>query len=249
MTSSKYGLAKRVLNAIPGSRETLAASFTRLPDAVSPYVYEIARRTVFKDNFKRVRVFQAALTEAAKSQDLGHYLEFGVARGTSLITMYKLARNLGVAAQMQFHAFDSFEGLPDDEGHFVVGDMAYAEPTFRQFVRKAGVPLDQVTTSPGFFDKSLSADLSGTLGIKPDMAHIVHVDCDLYVSTVPVLEFLAPLLGKGSVIIFDDWFSFDDEPDPWMHGEQRAFNEWPLRDRFDPVAMTYPWNAAFKLVR
>ncbi len=81
------------------------------------------------------------------------------------------------------------------------------------------------------------------------MAHIVHVDCDLYVSTVPVLEFLAPLLGKGSVIIFDDWFSFYDEPDPWIHGEQRAFNERPLRDRFDPVAMTYPWNAAFKLMR
>lgn len=249
MTASKYGLAKRMLNALPGSREALASSFTRLPDALSPYVYEVARRTVFKDNLKRVPVFSAALQEVAKANNLGHYLEFGVARGTSLITMYKLAAELGLARKMRFHAFDSFEGLPEAEGDFVAGEMAYSERTFRRFVRKAGVPEHYVTTTPGFYDKSLSADVAAALGIEQGKAHVVHIDCDLYISTVPVLEFLAPLLGKGSVLIFDDWFSFEDSPEPWLQGEQRAFNEWPLRDRFDPVAITYPWNAAFKLVR
>lgn len=193
--------------------------------------------------------FSAALVEMAKSNNIGHYLEFGVARGTSLITMYKLAKRMGLAHKMGFHAFDSFAGLPEGEGDFVPGEMAYPEHTFRRFVRKAGVPERQITTTPGFFDQSLSEGLADRLGIEAGRAHIVHIDCDLYVSTVPVLAFLTPLLGKGSVIIFDDWFSFEESAEPWNQGEQRAFNEWSLRDRFDPVAITYPWNAAFKLAR
>ena len=35
---------------------------------------------------------------------------------------------------------------------------------------------------------------------------IVHIDVDLYSSTVEVLEFVRPLLVKGSILIFDDWY-------------------------------------------
>jgi hypothetical protein len=243
---SKYGAAKRLLNAI-GGREALANGFCHLPDAISPHAYRLARRFVFRDNGKRLAVFEAAFTEASRRGNLGDYLEFGVARGTSLISAYETARSFGVA--MRFHAFDSFEGLPASEGDFVAGDMSYPEAVFRRFVHKAGVRTDALTTTAGFFDKSLSTERADDLEIQRGKAHVVHVDCDLYSSTVPVLDFIGGFLGVGSVVIFDDWFSFEEQARPWEHGEQRAFAEWPLRDRFEPLAITYPWNAAFKMAR
>jgi hypothetical protein len=66
------------------------------------------------------------------------------------------------------------------------------------------------------------------------------VDCDLYKSTVPVLNFLTSRLSTGSVIAFDDWRCFRNQPD---FGEQRAVSEWlaqnphiKLRELF-----TYGW--------
>lgn len=245
----KYGAAKRLLGLVPGSREALASLYMRLPNAVSAVAYNAARHLVFRDNERRMPAFEAAFAEARRSGNVGDYLEFGVARGTSMISAMKIARRSDGFEAMRFHAFDSFEGLPGDEGDFAKGDMAYGEQVFTRFLSKAGVPLDKVTITKGFFDDSLSPARAAELGIEPGRAHIVHVDCDLYRSTVPVLQFIAPLLGTGSVVIFDDWFSFDDELRPWEHGEQRAFREWSERKRFEPVAMTYRWNSAWKLVR
>ncbi|WP_161860746.1 hypothetical protein [Algicella marina] len=75
------------------------------------------------------------------------------------------------------------------------------------------------------------------------------MDCDIYVSTREALAIVAPLVDVGSVIIFDDWFSFRDEPDPSKHWEKRAFAEWELRDCLEPLAITYNWNASFVRVR
>ena len=49
------------------------------------------------------------------------------------------------------------------------------------------------------------------------------IDCDLYESTVPVLDFITPYLAVGTVIVFDDWRCFRNHPD---FGEQRACREW-----------------------
>jgi hypothetical protein len=49
------------------------------------------------------------------------------------------------------------------------------------------------------------------------------IDCDLYSSTKPVLEFITNLIDNGTILIFDDWFSYKGSPN---HGEQKACNEW-----------------------
>lgn len=242
----KYGVAKWFMSSVPGSREMLARAYMRLPRTLSRAAYRIARTTIFRDNEKRLPVFEAAFAEVAKSKRPGDYLEFGVARGTSLISAFDIARNNHTFDQMRFFAFDSFRGLPSGEGDFVAGDMAYAQNTFMSFIERAGVDLERVRTTQGFFDKTLTAELAAVLRIAHGRAHIVHIDCDLYQSTVPVLDFIAPLLGAGSVIIFDDWFSFDQEPNPAEYGEQRAFAEWIERSKFDLLSLTPGWNVAWK---
>lgn len=245
---SKYGVAKRLMNSLPGSREFLAQGYMKLPIGVSRAIYRTARRTVFRDNERRMPVFESAFARVAATGRVGDYLEFGVARGTSLISAWDIAQRYRAFDHSRFFAFDSFCGLPSGEGDFVAGDMAYAEGTFRRFARQAGVDLRRVYTIAGFFDKNLTSSLANELAIEPGRAHVVHIDCDLYRSAVPVLDFIAPLLGVGSVIIFDDWFSFEDEARPEDHGEQRAFGEWAERDCFQQLAVTRPWNIAWQLM-
>ena len=40
---------------------------------------------------------------------------------------------------------------------------------------------------------------------------------------MPVLKFITPYLERGSVIVFDDWHAFRNNPN---YGEQRACREW-----------------------
>ncbi len=81
--------------------------------------------------------------------------------------------------------------------------------------------LDDVVTVPGFYDETLGAATKQRLGL--EKAALVYIDCDLYESTVPVLEFITDLVGQGTIIVFDDWYRYQGRAD---QGEQRACAEW-----------------------
>jgi O-methyltransferase len=153
----------------------------------------------------------------------GDYLEFGVYRGDSFAVAYHaLQRQRRSHASRgdnspeyqrwkqtrpRFFAFDSFEGLP--------------EGSATRHVDYAPVDLKDVVVVPGFYDRTLNAQMKEQHGLR--RAAMVMIDCDLYESTVPVLEFLTDLVGQGTILIFHDWFRFRGSP---KHGEQRACREW-----------------------
>ena len=170
-----------------------------------------------KDEMLRV-VFPAVTSWRVE----GEYFEFGVYEGRAMIAAYQNA----VRSNRRFHffAFDSFEGLPSsDEGgdKFPEGKYACSQDRFLENLRKAGVDTSLVTCVPGFYDQSLTTELQEQLA--SHKAAIVWVDCDLYDSTVPVLDFIVPFLQTGTIICFDDWFSYGGDP---TKGEIRATREW-----------------------
>ncbi len=159
----------------------------------------------------------------------GDYLEFGVFEGRTFGYAYKVMAPL--FSDMRFVAFDSFEGLPEPRGldandkyssSFHRGQFACSHEIFlRNLEAKWQVDLSRVRTVPGWFDRTLRDD-------SPDVADLTTVaaawiDCDLYESTVPVLDFLTSRLRVGSVILFDDWRCFRNLA---SQGEQRACAEW-----------------------
>jgi hypothetical protein len=239
---SKYSLAKRAVQAVPGLRELGATAFTALPLPLSAWTYRLMRQWVFRDEQHRLPAVRASFERFDASGGPVPYLEFGVARGTSIISADAIARSRGLA--LRIFAFDSFRGLPAGEGTFARGDMAYSEPTFRRFTAKAGVDQARVTSVPGMFADTLTEALRARLGLGPGR-YVVHVDCDLYASTRDVLAWLRPMLAPGSVLIFDDWFAFDNEPTPELHGEQRAFAEWDDRAHWAELHVEPQWNVAF----
>ena len=189
---------------------------------------------------------RTAASHIAFNQIEGDYLEFGVWKGASFSTAY---HEIGKQRQIQnqfgydsaefnqwkvnkprFFAFDSFEGLPADgvENRMVdYGAGAYycAEDNFVTNLKFAGVNMADVTRVKGFYDQTCNAETKLKYDIKA--AAIVMIDCDLYASTVPVLDFLTDIIQQGTIIIFDDWFRFKGNPN---EGEQRACGEWLERN-------------------
>jgi hypothetical protein len=158
----------------------------------------------------------------------GDYCEFGVFKGTTF--SYMATRGGHFLKDTRFVAFDSFEGLPPlsevdaRDGYssgFFPGQFAFGLEDFRKSVAEAGAPMDRVVVVPGWFDATLAEGSPATKQLPRVSA--AWIDCDLYSSTVPVLNFLATRLSVGSVLLFDDWRCFRNKPD---RGQQLACRQW-----------------------
>ena len=133
----------------------------------------------------------------------GLYLEFGVATGSTLRVITDAAPAGSV------YGFDSFEGLPEHwRMGYSVGQFATAE--------LPDVPGAELVV--GLFDATLDPFLEA----HPEPVAFLHVDADLYSSTVTVLDALAPRMRAGTVIVFDEYFNFPG----WEDHEHRAWTEF-----------------------
>ena len=155
----------------------------------------------------------------------GDYAEFGVYKGGTLISAYHIARFSGIK-NMVFFAYDSFEGLPQpkkSDNLFIwkKGDFNFSLENVKRNLKRSSVSLEKFKFIKGFYEKSLKNEH----GIKKLAA--VHIDCDYYESTVLVLEYIKKYLQTGTVILFDDWYCFRNDPNL---GEQRAVKEFLARN-------------------
>ena len=155
----------------------------------------------------------------------GDYVEFGVFRGRSFVEAWHAA-NYWKREAMRFIAFDSFAGLPeivdvDAGGPFRQADYHASREEFETTLRKNRLPPSRVSIIEGLFSHTLRPDARTATGV--EQVAVAVIDCDLYASTVSVLDYLTDLLVDGSVLIFDDWYTFKARAD---RGEQRAAAEW-----------------------
>ena len=138
----------------------------------------------------------------------GHIMEFGVFKGYSARVLRDELWRCRTWDSRQWrkriYACDSFEGLPTSYEHLPKGNFATPVP------RLTGMRIVK-----GFFDKSLTPELAAEVG----RVSLAHLDADLYESTVTVLDWLTPLLGPGSLLLFDEFLGEDP-------AEARAFLEW-----------------------
>lgn len=135
--------------------------------------------------------------------------EFGVYSGYSLAI---------IAQTMPVIGFDSFEGLPEDwregfpKGMFDLLDDESLPPALPH--------TPNAMLVPGWF-----ADTVPTFPFPP--LGLVHIDCDLYSSTVTALEAVLPYVDIGTVLVFDEFHSYPGAEDH----EAKAFSEWTYKHR------------------
>jgi len=110
----------------------------------------------------------------------------------------------------------------------------YIKSDFLRIVKqKTGLDLDNDHIIKGFYSDSLTKELQARM---PKVG-MVHIDVDLYSSTMEVLEFIKPLLVVGTVLIFDDWYCF---PPGSNKGETRAVKEFSAAN---PSFQLEEWKA------
>jgi hypothetical protein len=147
-------------------------------------------------------------------RSLPHVLEFGVGTGKSLRVIKDLMSN-----EFEIFGFDSFEGLPeawiDKYGRIIGGRVNKG-----YFSTNGVIPdIQSVVFFKGWFEDTIPDYLKVAKPIS-----LLHVDCDLYNSTVTVLEGIKDFIVPNTIIVFDEWYYchnafYDDH-------EQKAFREW-----------------------
>jgi len=130
------------------------------------------------------------------------YLEFGVFFGDS----FRQWMQINTRPESRFVGFDSFEGLPED---WEAGNRKKGE-----FNRNGNIP---VITDPrgsfvkGWFNQTLEPFLAANAGTFGQGRQLVlHMDADLYSSTLYVLTTLNRIIRRGTVLVFDDFQARDD---------------------------------------
>ncbi len=144
----------------------------------------------------------------------GFYLEFGVGRGKSMRWISSKIRDV-------IHGFDSFDGIQEHWNGNPVGAFAQKNPP--KF--KSNVKLHV-----GYFNDTLKDFLKTNSG----PVAFLHIDCDLYSSTVTIFDLLGNRLRPGSIILFDEYYNFYR----WKHHEYKAFQEFIKR-----CGLTYEYIA------
>lgn len=141
------------------------------------------------DPKKRLELFEFVYDSENLSGPID-YLEFGVASGASL--RWWVGKNHDPSSR--FFGFDSFEGLPQDFGFLKKG-------TFSQEAMPE-IGDRRCELKPGLFQQTLPVFLqSETL----DRRNVIHLDADLYSSTLFVLTAFGLILKKDDILIFDEF--------------------------------------------
>jgi O-methyltransferase len=217
---------------------------------------------IFYDEHRARQVHSEAYRRALEFVTIGgvvgDVLEFGVLGGWSARIICEIMRDIFNLNDL--HLFDSFEGLPEyssavDRDSYEIGGRAIWGDRMKfpdEFLKRFGKPhylhihdrlseiirSDRIILHKGFYSQTLNTPLN-------TKAAVVHLDCDLYQSTVEVLWGLHRMeaLQDGTVMLFDDWNCNRGNPN---YGERRAWNEFLAgQTRFTATPwFTYGYNGA-----
>jgi hypothetical protein len=170
---------------------------------------------------------------------VGDYHEYGICGAGQFRLALSKAKKWGLS-NMNFLAFDSFEGLPTD------GSLAMSHEEFWESIKGQGVNTEKVRTISGFFEKSLTPELQAELMASGRPVDFVNIDCDLDESARSVFSFISPMIRPGSIIYLDDFFStFKAKGNAW--GTARAFADFCESHelKFYPFIRAGWWGLAF----
>jgi hypothetical protein len=219
----------RLLNLIIGFIKSpigkkVAKGYSIINARIEQEYYRSEFRVDFDEKLSREEFFAKAMRFLQFNRIEGDYLEFGCFGGMTFGLAHKYKHTLGL--NMKLYAFDSFQGLPKPEGidvhaQWKEGAMAMGMAEFIEKLEEMGVEKEEYFVVPGFYDESLKRSHPGKIGL--EKAALVYIDCDLYESTVPPLNYVLPILQTGTILAFDDFFCFNGDPD---RGGQLALKEF-----------------------
>lgn len=196
---------------------------------------------IYGEAFRRAMEFVAYQPQP---EPIGDVLEFGTLNGYTARKLAELMAELGHPGRLVL--FDSFEGMPEARDPV---DLASYE--IRAGAWAPGTPAVRIPGVEVIIKKQIDCLLPGRVSIvkgwfcdtvkflqEIDPPSIVHVDCDLYESTVTVLRALVAHQKNrdGMVLLVDDW---NNSRGNEHQGERRAIREiFPTAEKW----FSYGWS-------
>ena len=145
-----------------------------------------------RDYSKRYKLYQHVLDTQNLENTPIDYLEFGVCQGHSFRWWVDANKN----PNSRFSGFDTFEGLPEAWGvAFKKGDMNAIIPNIND---------NRVEFIKGLFQNTF-IPFTKTHDLNNERIRVIHLDADLYSSTLYILTSIAPYLKKGDILLFDEF--------------------------------------------
>lgn len=141
---------------------------------------------------------------AAKNHPDLDWAEFGVSKGSSSRLFLE-----NLAPGNRLYLFDSWEGLPEGWENVETGRYRSPIPNFKD---------GRAHLIKGLFSETV---MSWAATQNAPLA-FVHMDADLYSSTIDVLMALDSMIIPGTVILFDEFYNYKG----WLDHEYKAFNEY-----------------------
>lgn len=151
--------------------------------------------------------------------NLKQVLEFGVGSGHTMRQCKGILDTKFAGTEFVIRGFDWFQGLPEAWASTKYeGVVAAPAGAFTQ--NGVAPAIDGVLYYVGLFEETLPSYVANEAG----PIALLHVDCDLYSSTVTLFEHLHPYIVKDTIIAFDEWcYLHNSELDDH---EAKAFYEY-----------------------
>lgn len=148
--------------------------------------------TAKRDYARRYKLYQHVLESQNLINSPIDYLEFGVCQGHSFRWWVEANKN----PESRFVGFDTFEGLPEAWGvAFKKGDMNAVIPDIRD---------NRVDFKKGLFQETF-IPFTKSHDLNSNKIKVIHLDADLFSSTLYILTSIAPYLKKGDILLFDEF--------------------------------------------
>ena len=182
---------------------------------------------------RRASGLQEAVYYCYGSAVAGDLVEFGTMTGNTARAiaeaMLAVERQYGLAPK-RFHLYDSFEGLPEPVaipdtasphvqlGHWAAGGCKVLGKAELNDLMLKILPKEQFELKEGWYSETVP------LIPQDQVFGFIHIDCDLYQSTIDCLRplFARGQIAPGAVLCFDDWMCNKASD---RFGERRAYIE------------------------
>ena len=167
--------------------------------SLTKWISQQPRKGVFNDYFtlrkdysKRYLLYKFVVDTHQLKEEAIDYLELGVCGGQSFEWWVEANKN----EASRFYGFDTFEGLPENWGMFFnKGDMYATVPNLND---------ERATFIKGLFQETLVPFLLKNPLVN-NKRKVIHLDADLFSSTLFSLGTLYPYLKKNDILFFDEF--------------------------------------------
>ena len=196
ITSSKNNIIRKIANKITtikniyfAFKQYIISKILIIPPPYNENIHNLIILTRWDPI--RYSTIALAINTIQNEKIKGSFAELGVYKGETSQIIHLLA------PERKLYLFDTFEGFPSEYLEIMDDSHRYKD-TNVELIKKTIGNMNNIVIKKGMFPET-------AVGLESEFFSFVHLDVDLYYSTLKGLEFFYPRVSKGGYIIVHDY--------------------------------------------